>query len=63
VLIQLLLLANFYLSLLFSKNNFAFLFLLARKCEAFERAQQQSSSRLIKGFLSLFSFLSFYSIA
>ncbi len=56
MLIQLLLFVNFYLSLLFSKQISAFLFLFVRKSEAFEGAQQQSSSRLIKGFFSLFSF-------
>jgi hypothetical protein len=58
VLVQLLLLENFYLRpfLAFVKAKFCLSFFFVIKCEAFEKAQKQSSSRLTKGFLSLFSF-------
>jgi hypothetical protein len=56
VLIQLLLFTNYYLSLFFLERNFAFVFFFVIKCEVFEGTQQQSSSKLIKDFLSLFYF-------
>jgi hypothetical protein len=58
VFLQLFIFANFNLPslLAFLKAKFSFPFFVVRKFEAFERALQQSSSRLIKGFLSLFSF-------
>jgi hypothetical protein len=56
VLIQRLPHTNFSLPF-FSKQKFAFAFFSFRMFEAFETAQQQSSSRLIKGFLRPFSFL------
>jgi hypothetical protein len=59
--IQLLLFENFPL-LAFFKAKFCLSFFSIRTCEAFEEAQQQSSSRLIKGFLSLIFKIIFYRI-
>jgi hypothetical protein len=65
VLLQLLLFANFYLSTLFAFwwQNVTFVFFDLQNLLDFERAQQQSSSRLTKAYPLYFLFLSFFKVA